>query len=244
MTSAAAERPGIVTTDFHCHVLPGADHGSANVATSLRQLQLLRRAGVERLVATPHFYPDKTGVERFLRKRECCLRALLEALPNEPFPTILTGAEVLLVEELDEMEGLSKLCVSGTNVLLLELPLRRLTERLADTVERLTERRDLHIVLAHIERYPAKEINALLELPLQAQVNAPAFLRLFGKKRFLRLLDEGKLVALGSDLHGDDPAASGRFRSACAKLGEKRLTALMAATDALLEGAEIAYCPQ
>lgn len=225
-------------TDFHCHILPGADHGSANVATSLRQLQLLRHAGVERLIATPHFYPDKTTVGRFLAKRENCLRALLEALPEgEFFPVIIPGAEVLLVEGLDEMEGLERLCIPGTDLLLLELPLRRLTERLSDTVAALCERPDLRIVLAHIERYPEKETAPLLELPLLAQVNAPAFLRLFGAKRYRRLLNEGKLVALGSDLHGDDTAAADAFRRACERMGSDRLHTLMAAADLLLEGA-------
>ena len=240
MTSPAAI-PAI--TDFHCHVLPKADHGSDGIATSLRQLQLLRRAGVERLVATPHFYPDKTTIDRFLAKREHCFRELAEVLPEGNYPAIHIGAEVLLVEGLHEMDGLETLCVSGTNVLLLELPMRKLNTRLTDTVAELCDNPRLRIVLAHIERYPFKEVETLLDLPLSAQVNAGAFTSLFGSKRYKTLLDEGKLVALGSDLHGADEAGVARFRKACGKLGQERLRTLMEATDRLLTASLPAYIP-
>ena len=44
-------RYGIRITDFHSHVLPGADHGSDSVETSERQLELLNGAGIDRVVA-------------------------------------------------------------------------------------------------------------------------------------------------------------------------------------------------
>ena len=28
--------------DFHCHILPGIDHGSSSLSTSLKQLEILR----------------------------------------------------------------------------------------------------------------------------------------------------------------------------------------------------------
>ncbi|MEE3459824.1 MAG: CpsB/CapC family capsule biosynthesis tyrosine phosphatase, partial [Candidatus Faecousia sp.] len=40
--------------DFHAHILPGADHGSDGLETSLRQLALAEEAGVDTIVATPH----------------------------------------------------------------------------------------------------------------------------------------------------------------------------------------------
>ena len=48
-------RYGIRITDFHSHVLPGADHGSDSVETSERQLELVDGAGIDRVVAAPHF---------------------------------------------------------------------------------------------------------------------------------------------------------------------------------------------
>ena len=45
--------------DFHTHILPGADHGSDSVETTLRQLEFARDAGVKRLIATSHFLSDE-----------------------------------------------------------------------------------------------------------------------------------------------------------------------------------------
>ena len=41
-------------TDFHAHILPGADHGSDGMETSLTQLALAEAAGVDTIIATPH----------------------------------------------------------------------------------------------------------------------------------------------------------------------------------------------
>ena len=56
--------------DFHAHILPGADHGSDGLETSLRQLALAEEAGVDTIVATPHFYPQSDSFSEFLRRRE------------------------------------------------------------------------------------------------------------------------------------------------------------------------------
>jgi protein-tyrosine phosphatase len=41
--------------DFHCHVLPGADHGSDSLACSLSQMKKAAAAGIDVIVATPTF---------------------------------------------------------------------------------------------------------------------------------------------------------------------------------------------
>ena len=56
--------------DFHSHVLPGIDDGSRNIETSIEMLRLSRNAGVDRMIATPHFYADEDRIEHFLEKRE------------------------------------------------------------------------------------------------------------------------------------------------------------------------------
>ena len=50
--------------DFHSHVLPGIDDGSRNIETSIEMLRLSRNAGVDRMIATPHFYADEGGLCR------------------------------------------------------------------------------------------------------------------------------------------------------------------------------------
>ena len=55
--------------DFHAHLLPGADHGSDSLATSLRQVALAQEAGIGLLIATPHFYPRLESPGAFLERR-------------------------------------------------------------------------------------------------------------------------------------------------------------------------------
>ena len=52
--------------DFHAHVLPHADHGSTSVESSIKQIEEAKKAEVDFIVATPHFYPNKHNLYSFL----------------------------------------------------------------------------------------------------------------------------------------------------------------------------------
>ena len=41
--------------DLHCHILPGVDDGSADEAESLAMLEAAKKAGVTKIVCTPHY---------------------------------------------------------------------------------------------------------------------------------------------------------------------------------------------
>ena len=43
--------------DFHSHVLPGMDDGSASLEESIAMLRMEAEQGITQVVATPHFYP-------------------------------------------------------------------------------------------------------------------------------------------------------------------------------------------
>lgn len=186
--------------DFHAHVLPGADHGSDGLETSLAQLRLAEKAGIEELVATPHFYPQVEELDVFLERRQSCWEKLCAAYTG-PIRLRL-GAEVHMCGGLDHMENLDTLCIDGTNVLLLELGFRSWTKEVKETVLRMQEDEKFFPVLAHIDRYQPERIEELLSFGVHAQLNADAFCRLLGKGRFCRWIDSGAVVALGSDIHG------------------------------------------
>ena len=98
--------------DFHAHILPGADHGSDGLATSLRQISLAREAGIDLLIATPHFYPRHEALGPFLARRAETYACLTEALPADA-PRIRLGAEVQLCRGLNHMHGLEQLCAAA-----------------------------------------------------------------------------------------------------------------------------------
>ena len=78
--------------DFHAHILPGADHGSDSIETSLWQINAAREAGVNRIIATPHFYPHRHSVHNFIERRNTSLNSLYDNIPGDV--RIKLGAEV------------------------------------------------------------------------------------------------------------------------------------------------------
>ena len=220
--------------DFHAHILPGADHGSRNTETSRRQLALMREADISTVVATPHFYPHQQRVESFLRLRDRAATELRQSLLEEA-PRILLGAEVLVCPGIHEMEGLEQLAIKGTNVILLEMPTTAWGTALLDTVEEI-KAAGFHPVMAHIDRYPPEEVRKLLARGLPVQLNATAFSGLFGGKMYRQMITDGSVCALGSDLHGSNPAGYKPFSKMLKRLGADA-DAVFSRTEQMLAGA-------
>lgn len=192
--------------DFHAHILPMADHGSDGLKTSLKQLDILNDAGVESVVATPHFYPQRDSVESFLKRRNKSVELLLSK-KKEDRPLICLGAEVLVCPGIDHMPGLERLCIEGTDVILLEMPFNSWREEHMEAVARIS-RSGLTVVMAHIDRYPEKDVARLLsECDVLCQINGETQLTFKGRRKVKRLLQDFPCVAVGSDLHGDDKRA-------------------------------------
>jgi protein-tyrosine phosphatase len=207
-----------VQIDFHAHVLPGADHGSDSVETSLFQLAQAARAGVSTIVATPHFYPHKyRNVEEFLKRRQESLAALQGAYRGDI--SILPAAEVLLCEGIEHLPELEKLCISNTRTILIEMPMTSWSQRHIDTLFAIRQECGLRVVLAHVDRYPYDQIGKLLRKGLLGQINAENICRLTVRRRYLELAGEPCIVALGSDIHQKDPAYE-KFSKAIALLGQ------------------------
>ncbi|MBQ8330884.1 MAG: hypothetical protein IJX94_00095 [Clostridia bacterium] len=222
--------------DFHSHILPGADHGSSGTKESLNQLEIIKAFGVDTVVATPHFYPNSANMDEFLQLVAFSAEKLSRR--EERSPRICLGAEVLYCAGLHQMDRLESLCIRGTNVLLLELPMDGWSEDLFYTVESLTRR--FTVVLAHIDRYihtQKAEIYELLRLGAFAQINGYAF-DSFGKRRKLApILESDRVVALGSDLHGTDKKTYQKFIDSKKRLGDT-FDVIMERSAKLLESAE------
>lgn len=189
--------------DFHAHILPGADHGSKDVETSLVQLELASCCGVECIVATPHFYPDTREARCFFSTRDKAYNDLMKAYHGKM--QILIGAEVFLCEGLQNYPDLAKLCIEGTSILLVEMPNPPWPRRYEDTLFSL-ENAGYIIILAHIDRYPLRYTSRLLELGFKWQINAGSISSRLRKRKFSHYLDNGSICAIGSDIHGNSDA--------------------------------------
>ena len=202
--------------DFHAHILPGADHGSSSCENSRRQLELAKECGVSRIVATPHFYPQRTSVSDFLRRRDAAYAALDSVLPETI--DVVPGAEVLLCENMEKLPDLHKLCIGKSNIMLLELPYTDLGSGYLYTVPAIIER-GIEIVLAHAERYEHSYVNEFVSFGAKIQINASSLCGFFGvDKNVLKWLDSNSVVAIGSDIHGADRRAYKCFEHAKKKI--------------------------
>ena len=189
------------TFDYHAHILPGCDHGSDSLETTLLQLQMAREAGVKHICATSHFYPQRENVESFLKRRQQSYDSLRPYL-REMQPSISLGAEVLICDGMEHMANLTKLCLEGTNELLLEMPFYAWPRTIVQTLYSIIERDDITVVMAHVDRYPSEEIEQLGEFGVQMQLNADAIAcHPFLRRRYLSWITKGWVRYLGSDIH-------------------------------------------
>ena len=191
-----------IKTDFHTHLLPDVDC-SGDLDSAVALVNNMKAAGIERIVMTPHFYPHRhSNVDEFIAKRNAKIARLTKALDDNGIGGIefFPAAEILLCPALDKLEGLGKLCISGTKTLLIEMPDLPWSESL---YEALTDIRDLGytVVIAHADRYGKKESETLIAKGFYVQLNADSLCTLSGKLAFTGWIKSGYVYALGSDKH-------------------------------------------
>lgn len=188
--------------DFHAHILPGMDHGCKDLAMSLAQLNMATTHKINLIVATSHFYPHVESVSSFIRRRQEAWNCL-KANKEKDSPMIMLGAEILLCNRIDKMEGIEQLSIENSNVLLIEMPLVKYWDlKLIDTVVRLKEEKRFQLVLAHGERYPESEVEKILEIGVLLQLNVASTTKRFPSQFVRRSMKQHQVVALGSDIHG------------------------------------------
>ena len=190
--------------DFHSHILPGIDDGSASVEESLALLEESKRQGVDGLAATPHFYVEQMAPEQFLKKRQLAYEKLKLHQKGE-WPSILLGAEVPYYDGISRSEEILKLRLEGTKVLLIEMPYRPWTQRICEELFILNSRKEVIVLLAHIERYLSfQKTETLAQMRQQNilfQANGSFFLKRQTRKKACKMLQNGLIDVLGSDCH-------------------------------------------
>ena len=208
------ERINIV--DFHSHILPGADHGSDSLDTSLWQLNCAVNYGVSRIVATPHFYPHRHNLDTFVKRRDEAFMCLKEKMPKDV--TVRLGAEAFICPRFEELPNIEKLFISGTNTLLLELPFDEFEKSYIDTVATLKSR-GVDVVIAHADRYDAKIVEYMIHAGARLQLNSNSLVGLFRRKEVIKWVKDKQVIAMGSDIHGHSISHYKSFSQAIRRLG-------------------------
>ena len=204
--------------DFHTHLLPGVDHGSTSIETSISQLDLAASYGITTVVSTSHFYPHHHSVNRFLEKRNAAFDNLI-ANKRPEHPEVILGAEVLLCEGMEKLAGLESLAIADTGYILLEMPFNSFSSELVDTVYKINSNPKTKVILAHADRYSPSIIEELIETGARIQLNATAFSGILLPRQISSYLERDLVVALGSDLHGATPKAYKNYLKAKRRLG-------------------------
>ena len=199
-----------MSIDFHTHILPGIDDGSRNVEMSLEMLAAQEKQGVEEIVATPHFYAQNDSVDDFLHRRHHSYEKLKTAMEERKIEIPLhLAAEVYYFQGIGGATMVPKLCIEGTNTILLEMPFAQWNKAVYADVEKLVRKQKLKVVIAHIERYyefqKKKDIwDAVMDLPLYKQMNAGVFLNWKRRRKAFQLAKEAGTIILGSDCHNTE----------------------------------------
>ena len=190
--------------DIHSHVLPGIDDGSQSAEESVAMLKATREQGVEWLACTSHFYPSDNSPSHFIARRQRAIDRLYAVWEDE-IPRLLFGAEVYYFDGISRNEDVPLLRLGDTRLLLLEMPFSPWTDRMVEEVFLLQERRDIQVLMAHIERYmqwqKPRVWGELRDAGVMMQCNASFFLGWRTKRKALKMLRNGQIHFIGSDCH-------------------------------------------
>ena len=197
----------ITVTDFHSHVLPGIDDGSASINESIAMLKMEAEQGIRRVVATPHFYAHHDSPERFLRRRDDAEERLRADMARHPgLPELEIGAEVYFFRGISDSEFLPELTFRGRSCIMLEMPQPPWSDSVYRELAGICYDRGITPIIAHVDRYISRFRTygipeKLAELPVLVQANASFFLHSSTRNMALKLLREDRIQLLGSDCH-------------------------------------------
>lgn len=200
-------------TDIHTHILHSIDDGPENFDKSVELLNQAVQNGVKNIIATPHFYATMHSLNDRLRDAEDRFAQLQEfTLSNNVPVSLLRGFEVRYFEGISRIDVLNKLCINGSRFLLLELDYSPITQNTVDEILDMSYS-GYNIILAHVERYAKvpgfKKIKSLIsEGEVISQCNSSSFLSGRFQRAAIRLLKDGAVSVIASDMHSVDERPS------------------------------------
>lgn len=196
--------------DFHSHVLPGIDDGSASLDESIAMLQMAAGQGITHIVATPHFYPAQDDPQRFLDRRDRAEEKLRREMAKySGLPELFVGAEVYFFRGMSHSEVLPLLTIQEKKCIMIEMPHTSWGESFYRELWQIHSHFSLVPIIAHIDRYISpvgmhRTMKQLEQLPVMIQANADAFLKKKTAAMATKMAKTGQIHLLGSDCHNLD----------------------------------------
>lgn len=227
--------------DFHNHLIPGVDDGSADAEQSARALEAFHAQGVRTVVATPHVSGAVTIDAALRAGRLAELDAGWEALERAaaafPDMRVLRGAEVMIDTPVPDLSD-PRLRLGGTNFVLVEFPFMNVPPN-AEQALFAVRMAGWTPVLAHPERYGNadttfadaegwRRVGALM------QVNAGSLLGRYGDRAQTQawgLLERGMADYVCSDYHARGTPLLGECRARLEARGAGEQAVLLTETN-------------
>ena len=197
--------------DFHAHILPNIDDGSASMEESINLIKEAEQAGFTGIISTSHYLQNYYECDEAERRR------ILAELANQvkvadveaEIPKLYLGSEIYISTDIVELleEGKAS-TINGTNYVLFELPMNSKPLFAKEVVYKLIEN-GYKPIIAHPERYSyvKEDIEFVRELKSMGalfQSNYGSVIGMYGgsaKKTLKKLLKEDLISFLGSDVH-------------------------------------------
>lgn len=197
--------------DFHAHILPNIDDGSASMEESINLIKEAEQAGFTGIISTSHYLQNYYECDEKERRR------ILAELANQvkvadaeaEMPKLYLGSEIYISTDIVELlkEGKAS-TINGTNYVLFELPMNSKPLFAKEVVYKLIEN-GYNPIIAHPERYSyVKEniefVRELKNMGALFQSNYGSVIGMYGssaKKTLKKLLKEDLITFLGSDVH-------------------------------------------
>jgi len=193
-------------TDYHCHVLPELDDGAKNISESIDMIQMMQAQGIKKIIATPHFYPQKgMSTTEFISKREQSYNKLCNAI-DIPVDFNL-GAEVYLIHDISNISGIEKLHISDSTFILFEMPFVPYEKWIEQEICNIAFEHKLTPIIAHLDRYLDlikldDLMNLLSSTRIVVQINYESVSNRKVIKLIKYLLENDIEVVFGTDAHG------------------------------------------
>ncbi len=202
------------TIDIHCHVMPGVDDGSPDMASSLEMLRIAEKEGITHMILTPHHKPMHHNVSP--EHNVAYRKKLKEAAEAEGIKVkLFSGNEIYYSDEtMDELINGQICSLAGSDYVLVEFHPTATWKSIQNAAYRVQGAGYIPI-MAHVERYsdivshPAR-IADLIQMGCYMQGNASSVMGDygFGIKHFCKKLLKDELVHfVASDAHDDKKRA-------------------------------------
>lgn len=200
--------------DIHTHILPGIDDGAKNTDESLAIIRAASKAGVKRMVATPHVFMENT--RSVLDAAEKSFDTLkIETARHGIDIELSLGAEVSLGAGLsEEVKKDRRLTIGGGGkYILFEMPFFEVPFYARKTIFDLLVS-GVTPIWAHPERCrdvidDFNSVRAFTDNGVKLQINSGSLAGVYGRKvkhTAIKLVENGLGDIIASDTHSPDEA--------------------------------------